>query len=55
MTKGVVPIPGAKKPPPGRGERRRLGWSIDEEDVDRLDVPPCPGYTACRAGIWQHG
>jgi aryl-alcohol dehydrogenase-like predicted oxidoreductase len=55
MTKGVVPIPGAKNRHQAEENAGALGWSIDEEDVDRLDRAALPGLTSLQSRIWQHG
>ena len=55
MTKGSVPIPGAKNRHQAEENAGALGWSIDEEDMDRLDAAALPGLSSLQSRIWQHG
>ncbi len=55
MTKGAVPIPGAKNRHQAEENAGALGWSIDDEDVTRLDAAGLPGLRSLQSRIWQHG
>ena len=55
MAKGAVPIPGAKNRHQAEENAGALGWSIDEEDLDRLDRAALAGLTSLQSRIWQHG
>ncbi len=55
MTKGAVPIPGAKNRRQAEENAGALGWSMDEEDVSRLDAVSLPGLRTLQSRIWQHG
>ncbi len=55
MAKGVVPIPGAKNRHQAEENAGALGWSMDEEDIARLDRAALPGLTSLQSRIWQHG
>jgi aryl-alcohol dehydrogenase-like predicted oxidoreductase len=55
MAKGAVPIPGAKNRQQAEENAGALGWSIDEDDVRRLDEASLPGLRTLQSRIWQHG
>ena len=55
MTKGVVPIPGAKNRHQAEENAGALGWSIDDEDLARLDRVALPGIRNLQSRVWQHG
>ncbi len=55
MAKGVVPIPGAKNRHQAEENAGALGWSIDEEDLARLDQAALPGIRNLQSRFWQHG
>jgi aryl-alcohol dehydrogenase-like predicted oxidoreductase len=55
MAKGVVPIPGAKNRHQAEENAGALGWSIDEEDLARLDRAALPGIRNLQSRVWQHG
>jgi aryl-alcohol dehydrogenase-like predicted oxidoreductase len=55
MAKGVVPIPGAKNRHQAEENAGALGWSVDDEDLERLDVAALPGLRNVRSRMWQHG
>lgn len=55
IAKGVVPIPGAKNRHQAEENAGALGWSIDDEDLARLDKVALPGIRSLQNRIWQHG
>jgi aryl-alcohol dehydrogenase-like predicted oxidoreductase len=55
MAKGAVPIPGAKNRHQAEENAGALGWSVDDEDLDRLDAVALPGLRSLQSRIWQHG
>jgi aryl-alcohol dehydrogenase-like predicted oxidoreductase len=55
MAKGVVPIPGAKNRQQAEENAAALAWTLDEEDVARLDEAALPGTRTLRGRMWQHG
>jgi diketogulonate reductase-like aldo/keto reductase len=55
MTKGAIPIPGAKSRHQAEENAGALGWSIDDEDVARLDGVALAGIRNLRSRLWQHG
>jgi aryl-alcohol dehydrogenase-like predicted oxidoreductase len=55
MAKGVVPIPGAKNRHQAEENAGALGWSMDDDDIDRLDAAALPGLRSLQSRIWQHG
>jgi len=55
IAKGVLPIPGAKNRPQAEENAGALGWSIDAEDLARLDAAALAGTRTLQGRIWQHG
>ncbi len=55
IAKGVVPIPGAKNRRQAEENAGALGWSIDEEDLARLDEAALSGTRSLQGRMWQHG
>ena len=55
IAKGAVPIPGAKSRRQAEDNAGALGWSMDDEDLVRLDQAALPGVKGARSRIWQHG
>jgi aryl-alcohol dehydrogenase-like predicted oxidoreductase len=55
MAKGAVPIPGAKNRGQAEENAGALGWSIDEDDLARLDRVALPGIRSLQGRFWQHG
>ncbi len=55
MAKGVVPIPGAKNRQQAEENAGALAWTMDEEDVARLDEAALSGTRTLRGRMWQHG
>ena len=55
MAKGAVPIPGAKNRHQAEENAGALGWTVDEEDLRRLDRAALPGLRSLRGRLWQHG
>jgi len=55
MAKGAVPIPGAKNRQQAEENAGALGWTVDQEDLDRLDAVALPGLRTLQSRFWQHG
>jgi aryl-alcohol dehydrogenase-like predicted oxidoreductase len=55
MAKGAVPIPGAKSRQQAEENAGALGWTVDEEDLARLDAVALPGIRTLQSRFWQHG
>ena len=55
MAKGAVPIPGAKNRRQAEENAGALGWSVDGDDLERLDRVALPGLRSLRNRLWQHG
>jgi aryl-alcohol dehydrogenase-like predicted oxidoreductase len=55
MAKGAVPIPGAKNQKQAEENAGALGWSVDDDDLDRLDRVALPGIRSFQSRLWQHG
>ncbi len=55
MAKGAVPIPGAKNRQQAEENAGALGWSIDDDDVARLDQVAMSGIRTLQSRFWQHG
>jgi len=55
MAKGAVPIPGAKNAHQAAENAGALGWSIERDDLDRLDRAALPGLRTLASRFWQHG
>ncbi len=55
MAKGAVPIPGAKNRKQAEENAGALGWSIDEDDLARLDRVALRGIQSLQGRFWQHG
>ena len=55
IAKGAVPIPGAKNLAQAQENAGALGWSLDEDDVARLDAVALGGIRSLQNRIWQHG
>jgi aryl-alcohol dehydrogenase-like predicted oxidoreductase len=55
MTKGAIPIPGAKNRQQAEENAGARGWSIDEDDVSRLDQVSLTGLRNMQSRFWQHG
>ncbi len=55
MAKGAVPIPGAKNRQQAEENAGALGWSIDDDDVARLDRVAMSGIRTLQSRLWQHG
>jgi len=55
MAKGAVPIPGAKNRRQAEENAGALGWSIDDDELERLDRAALPGLRSLRSRFWQHG
>jgi aryl-alcohol dehydrogenase-like predicted oxidoreductase len=55
MAKGAVPIPGAKNAKQAEENAGALGWSMDGDDLARLDRVALPGIKSLQSRFWQHG
>ncbi len=55
IAKGAVPIPGAKNRRQAEENAGALGWSIDGDDLERLDRAALPGIRSLPNRFWQHG
>jgi aryl-alcohol dehydrogenase-like predicted oxidoreductase len=55
MAKGAVPIPGAKNRSQAEENAGSMGWSLDGDDLDRLDRVALPGIRSLQNRFWQHG
>jgi len=55
MAKGAVPIPGAKNRHQAEENAGALGWSVDDDDLARLDRVALPGIRSLQGRFWQHG
>jgi len=55
MAKGAVPIPGAKNCHQAVENAGALGWSIDGDDLARLDRVALRGIQSLQGRFWQHG
>ncbi len=55
MSKGAVPIPGAKNQRQAEENAGALGWAIDGDDLARLDRVALNGIRTLQGRLWQHG
>jgi len=55
MAKGAVPIPGAKNRHQAEENAGAMGWTMDDEDLARLDQAALPGIRTLQNRFWQHG
>jgi len=55
ITKGAVPIPGAKNRQQAEENAGALGWQLDGDDLARLDRVALPGISTLTSRMWQHG
>ncbi|MCB0976333.1 MAG: aldo/keto reductase [Acidimicrobiales bacterium] len=55
VSKGVVPIPGAKNRLQAEQNAGGMGWSLTEEELTRLDNVALEGTNDLRNRFWQHG
>ncbi len=55
IAKGAVPIPGAKNASQAEENAGALGWSLDGDEVARLDRAALPGIRNLSSRFWQHG
>jgi aryl-alcohol dehydrogenase-like predicted oxidoreductase len=55
MSKGAVPIPGAKNRKQAEENAGAVGWSLDGDEVARLDRVALEGIRSLRSRLWQHG
>ncbi len=55
MSKGAVPIPGAKNRKQAEENAGALGWELGQDDMARLDEAALPGIRNLSSRFWQHG
>ena len=55
IAKGAIPIPGAKNRHQAEENAGALGWSLDGDDIARLDSAALGGVRSFQSRIWQHG
>jgi diketogulonate reductase-like aldo/keto reductase len=55
VAKGAVPIPGAKNRRQAEENAGALGWSIDGDDVSRLDAVAVDARPGLQSRFFQHG
>ncbi|MGH9171655.1 MAG: aldo/keto reductase [Acidimicrobiales bacterium] len=55
ISKGVLPIPGAKNRQQAEQNAGALNWSLTAEDVEMLDRVSLQGLRTISNRIWQHG
>jgi aryl-alcohol dehydrogenase-like predicted oxidoreductase len=55
ISKGAVPIPGAKNAKQAEENAGALGWSIDDDDQSALDDASLEGIRSLSNRFWQHG
>jgi len=55
IAKGAVPIPGAKNRQQALENAGCLGWSVDGDDLERLDAAALQGIRSFQNRFWQHG
>jgi aryl-alcohol dehydrogenase-like predicted oxidoreductase len=55
MSKGAVPIPGAKNAAQAEQNAGALGWRLSEDEVRTLDRVAKPGQRKIFNRFWQHG
>ena len=55
IAKGAIPIPGAKTRHQAEENAGALGWSLDGDDIARLDSAALGGVRSFQSRIWQHG
>jgi aryl-alcohol dehydrogenase-like predicted oxidoreductase len=55
ITKGAVPIPGAKNRRQAEDNAGALGWDLDEAEIAALDAVALYGKRGISQRVWQHG
>jgi aryl-alcohol dehydrogenase-like predicted oxidoreductase len=55
IAKGAVPIPGAKSRQQAEENAGALGWQLEQDDMDALDLVALYGKRGISQRIWQHG
>ena len=55
VSKGVVPIPGAKNRSQAEQNAGGAGWSLSTAEISRLDSVALEGTSDLRNRFWQHG
>ena len=55
IAKGAIPIPGAKNLHQAQENAGALGWTLDGDQVARLDAAALNGVRSFQNRIWQHG
>jgi aryl-alcohol dehydrogenase-like predicted oxidoreductase len=55
ITKGAVPIPGAKNRQQAEDNAGALGWQLDDHELADLDTVALYGKRGIAQRVWQHG
>ncbi len=55
ISKGAVPIPGAKNRSQAEQNAGALGWQMSDEEIARLDAASLFGRRGISQRVWQHG
>jgi aryl-alcohol dehydrogenase-like predicted oxidoreductase len=55
MSKGAVPIPGAKNKKQAQENAGALGWTLEDEDLETLDRVALADARKMQTRVWQHG
>ncbi len=55
ISKGAVPIPGAKNAGQAGQNAGALGWGLTEGDIEAIDRVALDGQRTIRQRVWQHG
>jgi aryl-alcohol dehydrogenase-like predicted oxidoreductase len=55
ISKGAVPIPGAKNRRQAEENAGALGWSMDDDELAALDAVALHGRSSLQSRFWQHG
>lgn len=55
ISKGTLPIPGAKNRAQAEENAGALGWQLTAHDIDALDAVALEGVRSLQNRIWQHG
>jgi len=55
ISKGAVPIPGAKNAEQAAENAGSIGWHLSSEDITAIDAIALSGQRSLQHRIWQHG
>jgi aryl-alcohol dehydrogenase-like predicted oxidoreductase len=55
ISKGVVPIPGAKNSAQATENAGSLGWHLSADEIEAIDALSLSGQRTLQQRIWQHG